>query len=63
MFPKPESRALKALLWFIIVVVPGGFLLLALLAADVLQRRVRQPVVASNPELAEVSLSGLRSEL
>jgi hypothetical protein len=63
MFPKPESRALKALLWFIIVFVPGGFVLLALLAADVFQRRVRNPIVVSDAELADVSLSGLPSKL
>jgi hypothetical protein len=63
MFPKPESRALKALLWFVIVFVPGGFVLLALLAADVFQRRVRHPIVASEAELADVSLSGLPSKL
>jgi hypothetical protein len=63
MFPKPESRALRALLWFVIVVVPGGFVLLGLLAADMLQRRVRQPLVASEAELADVSLHGLPSKL
>jgi len=63
MFLKPESRALRALLWFVIVVVPGGFVLLALLAADAFQRRARQPIVASRAELTDVSLSGLASKL
>jgi hypothetical protein len=63
MFPRPESRALKALLWFVIVFVPGGFVLLALFAADVIQRRVRQPIGASEAELVDVSLSGLPSKL
>ena len=62
MFLKPESRALRALLWFVIVFVPGGFVLLALLAADVFQRRARQPIVASRAELTDVSLSGLASK-
>jgi hypothetical protein len=38
---KPENRALRALLWLVIIVVPGGLFLLALLAADSFQRRYR----------------------
>jgi hypothetical protein len=63
MFLKPESRALRALLWFAVVVVPGGFVLLALLAADALQRRARQQIAASRAELTDVSLSGLATKL
>ena len=63
MFLKPESRALRALLWLVIVFVPGGFVLLALVAADAFQRRSRQPILASESELTDVSLSGLPSKL
>ncbi len=55
---KPDNRALRALLWFVIVFVPGGFLLLALFAADAVQRKVREQVAAvPQPDLTNVSLS------
>jgi hypothetical protein len=52
---KPENRALRALLWLVIILVPGGFLLLAVLAADSLQRRIREL-----PRVAETDLGGDR---
>lgn len=42
MLLKPEHRALRTLLWVVAVVVPGGFLLLALLGADAIHRRRRR---------------------
>jgi len=60
MLLKPENRALRALLWFVIIFVPGGLLLLAFLAADAAHRRYR---VAALPDanLTNASLSGLGS--
>jgi cytochrome c-type biogenesis protein CcmH/NrfF len=52
MLLKPESRALRALLWFIIIFVPGGLLLLGLIAADTVHRRYRD-----TPRLSEADLS------
>jgi hypothetical protein len=48
MFTKPESPALRALLWVLAVLLPGGFLLLPFLGADVVRRRLRQEPVAVN---------------
>lgn len=57
---KPDNRALRVLLWLVILLVPGGFLLLALLAAEAVHRRYRDDATA-NPEseLTNVSLSGV----
>jgi hypothetical protein len=57
MFIKPESRVLRALFWVLVVLVPGGFLLLALLGANVLHRRMRQESAALAPSEAK-ALSG-----
>lgn len=57
---KPENRALRALLWFVIIFVPGGLLLLAFFAAEAAQRRYRDAAVRE-PELVDASLSGLGS--
>jgi len=58
MLLKPENRALRALLWFVIIFVPGGLFLLAFFAADAVHRRYR---VAAAPDanLTDASLSGL----
>jgi hypothetical protein len=61
MFFKPENRALRALLWFVIIFVPGGLFLLALLAADVAQRRFRERAAAPGADLVDTSLTGLGS--
>jgi hypothetical protein len=61
MFFKPENRALRALLWFVIIFVPGGLFLLALLAADVAQRRFRERAATPGADLVDTSLSGLGS--
>jgi hypothetical protein len=55
---KPENRALRALLWLVIVLVPGGMFLLALLAADSLHRRYREL-----PRVAEADLDAPLSTL
>jgi hypothetical protein len=57
----PENRALKALLWFVILFVPGGLFLLAFLAADEVHRRYREGAGAPEPDLANGSLSGVSS--
>lgn len=57
---KPDNRALRALLWFVILLVPGGFVLLALLAAEAVHRGYRDDATANpDPELTNVSLSGV----
>jgi hypothetical protein len=57
---KPDNRALRALLWFVILLVPGGFLLLALLAAEAVHRRYRDDAPTNpEPDLSNVSLSGV----
>ena len=64
MFLRPENRALRALLWFVIIFVPGGMLLLGVLAADTLQRRYREApraVEADLADLADAPLSSLGS--
>lgn len=58
---KPDSRALRVLLWFVILFVPGGIVLLAWVAAETVQKRYREDVVAPDPELANASLSGATS--
>jgi len=63
---KPENRALRALLWFVIIFVPGGMVLLAFLAADAVHRRYREDTVCEDAvvpdaELAGASLSGISS--
>jgi hypothetical protein len=62
MFIKPESRALRALFWVLVVLVPGGFLLLALMGADVVHRRLRQEAVALNDAEAPPSDDTLDTE-
>jgi hypothetical protein len=57
MFTKPESRALRALLWVLAVLLPGGFLLLPFLGADVVRRRMRQEQVALKDAEAPPSLA------
>jgi cytochrome c-type biogenesis protein CcmH/NrfF len=61
MLLKPENRALRALLWLVIILVPGGLLLLGLLAADTLHRRYREGPRLAETDLAEGPLSGLNS--
>jgi hypothetical protein len=57
---KPDNRALRVLLWFVILVVPGGFILLAWVAAETVQRRYRVDVGgAREPELTDASLSSV----
>ncbi|MEY4547997.1 MAG: hypothetical protein RL685_4192 [Pseudomonadota bacterium] len=56
---KPDNRALRVLLWFVILIVPGGFVLLAWVAAETVQRRYRADVGPREPELANASLSGV----
>jgi len=58
---KPDSRALRVLLWFVILFVPGGIVLLAWVAAETVQRRYREDVVAPDPDLANTSLVGATS--
>ena len=59
MLLRPEIRALRALLWLVILLLPGGLFLFALFAADAASRRYRvtQPA-AREADLSE-SLSGL----
>ena len=57
---RPENRALRALLWFVIIFVPGGLMLLAFLAAGAVQRRYRTPVLP-NGELVDASLPAVGS--
>ena len=57
MFTKPESPALRALLWVLAVLLPGGFLLLPFLGADVVRRRLRQEPVAVNDADAPPSVA------
>jgi hypothetical protein len=58
---KPDNRALRVLLWFVILFVPGGLILLAWLAAETVQRRYREDVVARERDLTNASLSGASS--
>lgn len=58
---KPENRALRALLWLVIILVPGGFFLLALLAADSLHRRHRELPRVADADVAEAPLSTANS--
>ena len=59
---KPDNRALRLLLWLVILLVPGGFVLLALIAAETVQRRYREGVATGEPSLANASLSGASSK-
>lgn len=61
MLLRPENRALRALLWFVILFVPGGLILLALLAADSAHRRYRADAGVPKVDLSDVSLPGLGS--
>lgn len=56
---KPENRALRTLLWLVIIFVPGGFFLLALLAADAVHRRHREMARVTDADLTDTSLAGL----
>jgi hypothetical protein len=58
MMLKPDNRALRVLLWFVILFVPGGMILLAWVAAEMVHRRYREDVVAPDPKLAATPLSG-----
>ena len=58
---KPDNRALRVLLWFVILFVPGGLVLLALVAAETVQRRYREDVVTPENDL-NASLSGASSQ-
>jgi cytochrome c-type biogenesis protein CcmH/NrfF len=58
MMLKPDNRALRVLLWFVILFVPGGIVLLAWVAAETVHRRYREDVVSPDPELTNASLSG-----
>jgi hypothetical protein len=58
---KPENRALRALLWLVIILVPGGFLLLGLLAAESLHRRYREAPRLAESDLTDAPLSSLGS--
>ena len=55
----PENRALRALLWLVIILVPGGLFLFALLAADAAARRLRSTARSGKAELPSAPLSGL----
>ena len=55
---KPDNRALRVLLWFVILFVPGGIVLLAWVAAETVHRRYREDAVSPEPELTNASLSG-----
>ena len=55
---KPDNRALRVLLWFVILFVPGGMILLAWVAAEMVHRRYREDVVAPDPKLAGPTLPG-----
>jgi hypothetical protein len=56
---KPENRALRALLWLVIIFVPGGLLLLGVLAADSLHRRHRESPRVAGAGLADAPLSSI----
>jgi hypothetical protein len=49
------------LLWLVILFVPGGLILLALLAADTAHRRYRADAGVPKVDLSDVSLPGLGS--
>ena len=59
MLLKPENRALRLLLWLVIILVPGGLFLFALLAADAATRRFRDGRAAPEADLADAPLSTL----
>jgi hypothetical protein len=66
MMTRPENKALRALLWLVIILVPGGLLLLAFLTADAVHRRYREDTprldsAVPDQDLANVSLSGIGS--
>ena len=52
MFYTPENRALRALLWLVIILVPGGLFLFVLLAADAAARRFREAAATPKADLA-----------
>jgi hypothetical protein len=58
MLLRPENWALRALLWLVILLLPGGLFVFALLAANAAARRYRAAQPAPDAELSE-SLSGL----
>jgi len=59
MLLKPENLALRLLLWLVIILVPGGLFLFALLAADAAARRFRDGRATTDAELATAPLSTL----
>jgi len=61
MLLRPENRALRALLWLVIALLPGGLFILALLAADTAARRYRVVPSTPDPDLSGGPLSGLGS--
>jgi hypothetical protein len=61
MLNKPGKVAFKALLWFVILFVPGGLLLLAFLAADTVHRRHRGHGAAPESDLPNAPLSSAGS--
>jgi hypothetical protein len=61
MLLRPENRALRALLWFVIIFVPGGLLLLGVLAADTMHRRYREAPRVSEADLVDLADSPLSS--
>ena len=58
MLLRPENRALRALLWLVILLLPGGLFVFALFAADAAARRYRAAPPTPEADLGE-SLSGL----
>ncbi len=57
---RPQNPALRALLWLVIILVPGGLFLFALLAADAAARRFREsPTALPEADLREAPLSSL----
>ena len=53
---KPDNRALRVLLWCVILFVPGGMILLAWVAAEMVHRRYREDV--PDPKLTGAPLPG-----
>jgi hypothetical protein len=61
MLLRPENRALRALLWLVIALLPGGLFVLALFAADTAARRYRGAQRSPDADLGQGPLSGLGS--
>ncbi len=56
---KPDNRALRVLLWFVILFVPGGLVLLAWVAAEQVHRRYRTELGTGEADLTNASLPGV----